>query len=64
MKKKDVMRLLNENDFVLIRQSGHEIWANGTQRVILSRDADVSPGVMRKIHKSIKNAKNENNINN
>jgi len=52
-----VEQLLTQEGFQLVRQSGHAIYAKGAERVVLSRDKLVSPGVMRKIKKSIDRAK-------
>ncbi len=52
--RRDVEKKLTELGFVLIRQTGHSIWANGNERVVLARDKYVSPGVMRSVNKVLK----------
>lgn len=54
MKKQDVVRLLIDNGFYILRQGEHEVWANATVRVFLPRHGVISPGVMRDIWKAIR----------
>jgi predicted RNA binding protein YcfA (HicA-like mRNA interferase family) len=57
MKLKDVKRLLEKENFVLDRNSGHIIYYKNGRHIALSRDSEVSPGVMRQIVKLIKELK-------
>jgi predicted RNA binding protein YcfA (HicA-like mRNA interferase family) len=54
MKFSDVIRLLEDNGFQLIRSNGHMVYANGIVRIALAHSRVVSPGVMRSVVKAIK----------
>jgi len=64
MKYKDLVRRLQDADFVLLPNRGkgdHEVWQapNGTQ-AILVRDTECSPGVTREALNAIQTSKGDN----
>ena len=54
----EVVRLLSENGFVMLRSNGHMVYGNGTVRVALAHDRNVAPGVVRQVFKAIEQSKN------
>lgn len=56
MKLAEVVRLLQENGFALVRSSGHDIYSNGRVSIALAHQRIVSPGVLRSVHKAIQRA--------
>lgn len=56
MKFKEVVSLLESNGFTLIRSNGHQTYAKGVHRVVLAHQRMVSPGVLRGVLKTIKQA--------
>lgn len=54
MKLNELVKLLESNGFVLIRSSGHLVYAKGPIRLALAHQRVVSPGVMREAMKALK----------
>ena len=59
MKTREVIELLEQNGFVLIRSNGHSIYGKGAVRIALAHQRLVTPGVMRSVLKAINQAKGE-----
>jgi predicted RNA binding protein YcfA (HicA-like mRNA interferase family) len=49
MKNNELFRILKEHGFVLIRNSGHMIYSNGTISVAVSRRNEYTRGFARRI---------------
>ena len=49
MKNNELFRILKDHGFVLIRNSGHMIYSNGTISVAISRRNEYSRGFARRI---------------
>ena len=56
---RDIVKLLEENGFVLIRSTSHAIYACGGVRIAIAHQRIVSMGVMRSVHKAIRQSKSE-----
>ena len=56
MRFQEAVKLLESNGFILIRSNGHIVYACGTVRIAIAHQRIVSVGVMRLIHKAIKQA--------
>ena len=54
MRFSEVVKLLEDNGFCLVRSNGHQIYANGGVRIALAHQRIVSVGVIRSVHKAIK----------
>ena len=59
LKLNEVVRLLLDNGFVLIRSNGHSIYGCKTVRIALAHQRIVTPGVMRSVYKAIEQAKSD-----
>ena len=53
MRLKDIVSLLQNNGFVLLRSNGHMIYGCGIVRIALAHDRNVAPGVVREVYKAI-----------
>ena len=62
MKLLEVIKLLEDNGFKLLRSNGHVIYGNGEARVALSHQRVVSVGVMRNVMKAIRLAKSGSEV--
>ena len=62
MRFMEAIKLLEEDGFILIRSNGHIVYGCGTIRIALAHQRIVSVGVMRSIHKAIKQAKSESEV--
>ena len=49
MKNKELIRILKDHNFVLIRASGHAIYSNGTITVAVPNKNEHSKGLVRRI---------------
>ncbi len=49
MKNKELIRILKEYNFVLIRNSGHQIYSNGSISVAIPHRNEFSRGLIRRI---------------
>lgn len=59
MKLNQVIKLLEQEGFSLIRSNGHTIYGKGGVRIALAHQRTVTPGVLRSVHKAIEQAKSE-----
>lgn len=49
MKNKDLIRILKDNNFMLVRSNGHEIYSNGQISVAVPHGKEHSKGLVRRI---------------
>lgn len=49
MKKKDLLRLLKDYNFVFVRSNGHMIYSNGTITVAVPNHMEHSRGLVRRL---------------
>lgn len=51
MKFKDLHRILLSKNYLIIRESGHRIYSNGSRTITVPRHKIISDGVLRDIFK-------------